>query len=175
LQYEKKTFSSFSYSRLDKGGCCHSGYMCGIEYADKCTGTYLGDNSDCTACYPPTGACCRSSGICEVTYQHVCQSPDVWTSGQQCSGNTCGGDVCGNKFCEASENCDNCPSDCGACPSDQCVPTGCCIGSSCSNLTPDDCDAMGGNVQSGLCPPFSACAAPAIQIPVGIGPLKREQ
>jgi len=61
--------------------------------------------------------------------------------------------------------------DCGVCPSDQCVPTGCCIGSSCVNLTPNDCVTMNGNVQSNVCPPFPV-ACSASQAPISKGPLK---
>ncbi|MDG2199552.1 MAG: M12 family metallo-peptidase, partial [Phycisphaerales bacterium] len=78
------------------GGCCN-GTSCSISTQADCSGTYLGDGSDCSGdpCAPdPTGGCCNGTS-CSVSTQADC-SGNYLGDGTSCSGNPC--DTSGESF-----------------------------------------------------------------------------
>jgi len=56
----------------------------------------------------------------------------VWIV-QQTPKTTKEANVCGNKICEVSEDCNNCPSDCGCKPNEYCSSTGICRANVCGD------------------------------------------
>jgi len=71
------------------GGCC-VGTSCSVETEADCSGTYLGDGTNCSGdpCAAPTGACCYSTG-CSVQTEDDC-SGTYLGDGTSCAGDPCG-------------------------------------------------------------------------------------
>jgi hypothetical protein len=76
------------------GVCCYN-TNCTIQTEDDCSGTYLGDGTDCSGdpCAAPTGACCTGSS-CNITSQPDCTG-DWLGVDTTCELTTCVGDSIG--------------------------------------------------------------------------------
>ena len=125
--------------------------------------TCAGCPEDCGAC-PPSDCCaehaaagcddevCRlavcvtASGCCAVGWDAACVTQAA-TICEVCGG-TPPAEVCGDGLCQASEDCDSCPDDCGGCVGTDCCashPAGGCDDATCQaavcDATPSCCEA----------------------------------
>ncbi len=75
------------------GGCCVD-TTCSVTTEALCTGTYLGDDTDCSndPCAPdPTGGCCIGVSCAEYTSTECSDAGGSYLGdGSDCSGNPCG-------------------------------------------------------------------------------------
>jgi len=131
------------------GGCC-TGTSCSISTQADCSGTYLGDGTDCSGdpcAADPTGACCILAS-CSISTEADCNGTylgdDTDCSGDPCAPNPTGG-CCVGTSCSVSAEADCSGTYLGDgtdCSGNPCAadPTGaCCNGTSCSISTQADC------------------------------------
>jgi hypothetical protein len=132
-----------------RGGGCPivDWYTCNIM-----GGTYMGDNTDCTACEAP-GACCSVNG-CVMLMQADCELVGgLWTGdGMPCASNcppagacclSCG---CLQMFevdCDAMGGTWLLNDDCAMCPP-AAITGACCMSAGCGAMDQVDCDALNG-------------------------------
>ena len=112
------------------GGCCNDDGSCTIETQDNCSGSYLGDDSDCSACV--AGACCAGDGSCSEVIESAC------------SGSFVGGS-CADAGCQPVAGACCIPDPLGGPPS--------CI----DDLDQATCDAFGGTLIDGMTCTDSPC------------------
>ncbi|NUN13670.1 MAG: hypothetical protein HUU55_08535 [Myxococcales bacterium] len=133
--------------------------FCGDDNCDPdedCTGC----PQDCGDC-PLAEVCCKPSTVpgcstvdiqectcdfdpycCDVQWDDLCVAAAVEQCGLQCEG------TCGNTQCDDSEDCGNCPEDCGRCTS--CGDLTCDTPETCENC-PEDCGECPPPEWTGLC------------------------
>ena len=88
------TCGSVDCANPDPTGACCTGTTCSISSQANCSGTYLGDDTDCSddPCAPdPTGACCVGT-TCVITTEAGCsgsyKGDDTTCSGSSCLADT---------------------------------------------------------------------------------------
>ncbi|MBM4371486.1 MAG: hypothetical protein FJ098_07515, partial [Deltaproteobacteria bacterium] len=119
----------------------------GEDSEDDTLGQCLTDQ-DCAALFPDLGPCqvaecdlkTLSCSVKDAADGTVCDDDDECTGNDMCTGGECGGEVvpcCGDGECNGDETCEDCQTDCGACPPE--CGDGFCNGEETCEDCPGDC------------------------------------
>jgi len=119
------------------GLCAEEADECGSCDGDCCeaNGTPGCDDAAVEAC-----VCADDPFCCNVNWDGLCVDE---VEGLGCG--TCGGEECGDDACTGTEDCENCPMDCGEC----------CGNGECEGAFGEDCETC--EVDCGACPGEGSC------------------